>query len=67
MLNPEVAERKGHGPCRAARPGSAPVAEPLPHVVERRIEGTAAGVVERQRELDGAVVVEVADGEVRPA
>ena len=38
-------------------------AEPLAHAVDGDVEGTAAGVVERQRQLDVVVVVEVADGQ----
>ena len=42
-------------------PGDRGRAEPVADVVERGVEGAAASPVERQRELDGAVVVEVAD------
>ena len=37
--------------------------EAHPHVVERGVEGTGAAAIERQRELDSTVVVEVGDGE----
>ena len=36
-------------------------AEPVPNAVERSVEGTSAAPIERQRELDDVVVVEIAD------
>ena len=50
-----AAEEHGAGDGRAA--------EPLADVVEGGVERAAAWRVERQRELDGVVVVEVGDGD----
>ena len=52
---PVAPEEHGAGDGRGA--------EPVAHVVERGVERGAVVAIERERELHGAVVVEVGDGD----
>jgi hypothetical protein len=52
--------RRAQVPADHRRPGQRPGAEAVAHGVDRAIQTGAGQLVERQRQLDGAVVVEIA-------